>query len=183
MTLTVTVAVGRVTYPETSVRSATAPSAVRASTTPPYSPAVPVELNSRSADASPRAGTTTVVADRWPSPAGAGWPFHPDSVRPRFSVTGRVPLLVYVTGRSTTEPSGATGPRLTVAVAVTSGPMTRATSTRPVPCADQVTPTSLALFTRASLSRPAVQSGCRCARIAAAPATCGVAIEVPDSVV
>src|SRR5206468_9232624 len=142
--------------------------------------AVPVGLNTRSADASPPAGTTTVVADRWPSPAGAVRPFHSHSFRLRFSVTGSVPLLVYVTGRTAAALSDATAPTLTAAVAVTSGPMTRATSTRPVPCAHQITPSSLALFTRASLSRPAVQSGCRCARIAAAPATCGVAMEVPD---
>jgi hypothetical protein len=38
-----------------------------------------------------------------------------------------------------------------------------------------------AVLTRSFLIRAPVQSGCCCAMIAAAPATCGVAIEVPEA--
>src|SRR5262245_21836483 len=59
-----------------------------------------------------------------------------------------------------------------------------ATSTRPAPCSGTVSAgLALAEAISAALSTPGAQSGCSWARIAADPAMCGVAIEVPDSVV
>ena len=54
-------------------------------------------------------------------------------------------------------------------------------SRRPPPTSYAVSPASgLAVLTSACLIWSPVQSGCCWAMIAAAPATCGVAIEVPD---
>ena len=52
-------------------------------------------------------------------------------------------------------------------------------STTPDPPSYEVSPTSFAVLTSAARSWSAVYSGCCCLRSAAAPATCGVAIEVP----
>ncbi len=55
-------------------------------------------------------------------------------------------------------------------------------STRPAPCSYAVSAGfGLAEATSAALTRAPVQSGCCCLISAAEPATCGVAIEVPDS--
>jgi hypothetical protein len=56
-----------------------------------------------------------------------------------------------------------------------------ATSTRPAPCSNAVNePFGSALPTSMDLSWSGDQSGCWPARTAAAPATCGAAIDVPD---
>lgn len=54
------------------------------------------------------------------------------------------------------------------------------TSTLPAPCSYTPAPsTGSAAPMSAALSCCASQSGCRCLRMAAAPETCGVAMEVP----
>ncbi len=76
-------------------------------------------------------------------------------------------------------------PRLTaVGSDTTRAAIAFATSTRPEPCSNAVS-FGLAVVAPDStaLSRAPVQSGFRWARSAAAPATCGVAIDVPDSAV
>ena len=71
-------------------------------------------------------------------------------------------------------------PRFSVGSATTVWPMARSASTRPVPASYAPAPaTGTVLPTIAALSRSPSQSGCSCLRIAARPATCGVAIEVP----
>ena len=74
-------------------------------------------------------------------------------------------------------------PRLTlVGSDTTVAPSALATSTRPAPCSNAVSPpVGLADAVSAAFSCAPVQSGCCWAISAAAPATCGVAIEVPDS--
>ena len=52
-------------------------------------------------------------------------------------------------------------------------------STTPLPASYEVSPTSVALLMRSARIWSPVYSGCCCLRIAAAPATCGVAIDVP----
>jgi hypothetical protein len=67
-------------------------------------------------------------------------------------------------------------------VAVTVDRTAAATSTRPAPAAYASSPLSLCeVLISASLSRAGGQSGCCWASSAAAPATCGEAIEVPSS--
>jgi hypothetical protein len=63
--------------------------------------------------------------------------------------------------------------------ATTSWPTARATSTRPAPCSYTPAAPGSAAPTSAAFTCAPVHSGCRCARIAADPATCGVAIDVP----
>jgi hypothetical protein len=102
------------------------------------------------------------------------------------SVTEAVPALRYSTVRvtlsavsfSTCRPKSATG------VAVTCWVVARVRSTRPAPWSYTVAFALVAaVLTSVSLIRCPDQSGCCCARIAAAPATCGVAIEVPFAAV
>jgi hypothetical protein len=64
---------------------------------------------------------------------------------------------------------------------VTEALVAAATSTRPAPCSKTVwSGFARAVAMSPAFRRSAVQSGCSPARIAAAPATCGVAIDVPD---
>ncbi len=59
---------------------------------------------------------------------------------------------------------------------------TRAESTRPAPWSNGVSPAvGVAAAVRVAFSCSPLSSGCCCASSAAAPATCGVAIDVPDS--
>ena len=68
--------------------------------------------------------------------------------------------------------------RVTIVSAIAS-----AASTRPLPASNAVAPaTGTVESATASLSRSPSQPGCSCLRIAASPATCGVAIDVPSSV-
>src|SRR6185369_13637151 len=70
-------------------------------------------------------------------------------------------------------------PKYVEPVAVTVAAMLAATSTRPAPTWYAVYGNGFDVLISASLSWGAVQVGCSCTRIAAAPATCGVAIDVP----
>ena len=118
----------------------------------------------------PPAGTSTLDCPSW---TGA--------VVDSASVTGAAVVLTYVTSRVTGSVSS---PKSTVLDAYTPCATARSTATRPPPCSytDRAgSPT--AVLTSASLSCCPVQSGWRCARIAAAPATCGAAMEVPDAAV
>ena len=75
-------------------------------------------------------------------------------------------------------------PKSATAVPVTGWVVARARSTRPAPWAYTVWSAAvLAVLTSASLIFAPVQSGCCWASRAAAPATCGVAIEVPEAAV
>jgi hypothetical protein len=72
-------------------------------------------------------------------------------------------------------------PKLTLPPSVVTRWVTaRATSIRPAPWS-KTSAVGVAVLMSTGLSRVAVQSGCCCARIAAAPATCGAAMEVPDA--
>ncbi|MBB5786474.1 hypothetical protein [Jiangella mangrovi] len=76
-----------------------------------------------------------------------------------------------------------TAPKASGPVVITTGPSsTRPTSTRPVPWSDTSSPSvGTAVDIRAALSSGPVSSGRACASSAAAPATCGDAMEVPES--
>src|ERR687886_760264 len=88
-----------------------------------------------------------------------------------------VRVLVQVTVLRSCDPAFGQGRYAdTAAVATTGVAVARSTSSRPAPTWYTPAPdTSCALLTRADFSVGAVQSGCCWARIAAAPATCGVA--------
>ncbi len=159
------------------MRTSACPSGPDATSTPPYVPASPAAGSTvTDTGAVPCGGTVTRVA---PSRSGIA----ESETTARSSTSGASPSLRYTTVRSTGSVLGQrryvdSAAGLADTVRVTAA----ATSTRPVPCSNTpmsgpgaVEPTS------ASLIRSPVQSGCCWARIAAAPATCGVAIEVPPS--
>ena len=137
--------------------------------------------------ASPPAGTVSVDALSVNMPAVLAKPRGPLVSSARFSVTAAVPELWYVTvfviGVSSLC-GHCWSPKLTLAGdVVTVWWMARPMSTRPAPWAN--TPMAgfgLAAAMSAAFSWAGVQSGCSPARIAAVPATCGVAIEVPEIV-
>lgn len=89
-----------------------------------------------------------------------------------FLVTG----LSSVCGHSWTPKSTETGAATTVCLTALS------TRMRPEPCSKGVYLAPLADATRAAFSSRYVHFGCCCLRRAAAPATCGVAIDVPEMV-
>ncbi|MGI3225637.1 hypothetical protein ACRJ4B_18890 [Streptomyces sp. GTA36] len=99
-------------------------------------------------------------------------------------MTGPVPALRYVTslvtGRSSVWGNSCVPKPSEAGLLVSCWVIAPATSTRPVPCVyAEVAAVGFAEAVSAALIRGPVQSGCRWARIAAAPATCGVAIDVP----
>ncbi len=124
----------------------------------------------------PRAGTVTLVA---PSVNA------PPPVSSRFRLTSVEPVLVKVRFFVTAASLGSCGhvwlPKKSDPVPRTVVRTAAATSRRPVPTSYGEYPPSrpFAVLIRCSLSCAPVQSGCCWARIAAPPATCGVAIEVP----
>ena len=143
-------------------------------------------LTVRSTEAVPPAGTVSVLAPSVKKPAGAAWPFGLVAVTARFSVTSVVPRFWYVIC-SVTGVSSVCGhcwmPKLTDdGSAITVCLMALSTWMRPEPCWNGVYLPPLAEPVSAPLSSAYVQSGCCCLRIAAAPATCGVAIDVPEMV-
>jgi hypothetical protein len=135
----------------------------------------------------PPAGTVTLPV---PSPTASvsGLPVM-RLVTPAVSasVTGPELSLMYVTVLVIVD--GAPSPRVrtpksATPVAYTFCSTARATSTRPAPWPNTGTAGVVcAVLTRASLSPDAFQSGWAWASSAAAPATCGVAIDVPDAAV
>ncbi len=136
----------------------------------------------------PPAGTVTRRASREKNPAGAGCPSPPvGDASSRSSVTSASPLLRYVTCRVTgasSEWGHACVPRLTETGSETTvWSIARPTARRPAPCWNTVGEPPSADPVRTALSCAPVQPGFFCLRIAAAPATCGVAIEVPSLVV
>ncbi len=132
----------------------------------------------------PPAGTVTRCAPRVKKPAGAGCPSPPVGAdSDRSSVTSAPPLLRYVTC-SVTGVSSVWGqlcvPRFTeTGSATTVWSIALSTVSRPAPCWKTEWEPSLAEPVRAAFSWAPVQVGFFCLRIAAAPATCGVAIDVP----
>lgn len=69
-----------------------------------------------------------------------------------------------------------------VPVALTAPSTAARASIRPPPCSVTFWPSTVTpKLISASLSRAAVHSGCRCANSAAAPATWGVAMKVPEA--
>ncbi len=137
-------------------------------------------------EALPPAGTVTEVAPSLKKPAGAAWPFGLVAVDASFSVTSFVPRLRYVSSL-VTGLSSVCGhcwtPKLTDAgSAITDCLMAWSTWMRPEPCWNGVYLPPLVEPVRAPFSSAYFHSGCCCFRIAAAPATCGVAIDVPEIV-
>ncbi len=181
---TVTVCSGPLRVSATAVRTAT-PSAPVATSQPLCTPRSSFAGSARSGTTTlPPAGTVTSVPPTATPSASALSVSRLRSSRANRRVCGAVPPLVYVTARSTAAPPVLSRPKSAVAEPYTRWPSARATSTRPAPCSKTVNAGfAFVVLTSASLSFAAAQSGCSWARIAAAPATCGVAIEVPDAVV
>lgn len=102
-----------------------------------------------------------------------------------FNSTALSVVLVYVMSLVAISVSPSSNlPKLSVGVAKTFCPTARTASTRPSPCSNtELSAFVFAVVARASLICRPVQSGCACATSAAAPATCGVAIDVPFAVV
>ncbi|MGY3680215.1 hypothetical protein ACVWXU_003838 [Streptomyces sp. TE33382] len=132
----------------------------------------------------PPAGTVTLSAPRVKKPAGAGLPWGPVPVTVRSRVTSLVPRLRYVTffvaGVSSVCGHCCT-PKLTETGSATMlWPSALSTAIRPEPCWNGLYAPGLVEAVSAPFSSLYFQSGCCCLRSAAAPATCGVAIDVPE---
>lgn len=137
-------------------------------------------------EALPPAGTVTFVAASLKKSAGAAWPPGLVAVAASWRVTSFVPRLRYVSCL-VTGLSSVCGhcwvPKLSdPGSAITDCLMALSTWMRPEPCWNGVYLPPLAEPVSAPFSSAYVQSGCCCLRIAAAPATCGVAMEVPSMV-
>src|SRR4051794_13525025 len=97
-------------------------------------------------------------------------------------VTGCAPRLVRCRAREALQLFNSSGarPRLRAGGSMVTLPVAAAyASMRPAPAAMMSSCRKVALFINASLTCSGVQSWCSALRSAAAPATCGLAIEVP----
>ncbi len=132
------------------------------------------------------AGTVIRSAPRVKKPAGAGLPCGPVPVAFRSSVTSLVPRLRYVTCLATGVSSvcgHCCTPKLTETGSATIvWAIARSTWIRPEPCWNGLYAPGLVDAVSAPFSSEYFQSGCCCLSSAAAPATCGVAIDVPEIV-
>src|SRR5690606_16161715 len=181
------------TVRDTSSRSLAQPTGVRtvvpsvpvAPSTPPTAPTAPgPSATVTSTDADPPAGTTTESAERV-SAASAASPAESVTSLVSSSVTASSPVFVYVAGSVTVSPScgHAKVPNETDGVAVTSCASAPGIVIRPAPSDQTPAPVGSADAMSAALSAGPSSSGRACLSTAAAPATCGVAMEVPSRAV